>query len=89
MAARPLLQTVVPLLVSSVVFWEQAVVMGLKLSDSLEILKNHFLLLELTPMRISLASFATPEQCHSKSQVRKHLVELTNTQTFSIFLMNI
>lgn len=48
----------------------QAIVMGLKLSDSLEILKQHFFLLELTHMRIPLASFATSEQCHSKSQVR-------------------
>lgn len=63
-----------------------AVVMGLKLSDSLEIIKKHFLFLELPHMRIPLASFATSEQHRSKSQVRKYLVELTNTQTFSISL---
>lgn len=54
----------------------QAVVMGLELSDSLEILEKHFFFLELTHIRIPLASFATSEQWHSKSQVRKYLLSL-------------
>lgn len=46
MAARPLLQTVVSLLVSNFVCLSgtQAAAMSLKLSDSLAILKKYFLL---------------------------------------------